>query len=705
MILTAVFFALLLCCAASQPVKAETLKTQTVEPDGILQNGDLLTEQESKNMDKRRRAPARSINSFDEIVAAGLDNYQAANGENKVKIDVSACNIATSEIEQKVTDFLNSHPRYFYLEKRWSYSYMSANIVTSLTFTLTDTPANISTMLAAYDAEVNAIIASMDANWSALEKALFANDYLTVNCEYDLALKNYSAYDVFVKKTAVCQGYALAFQELMDRSGVNCELVTSDTLNHAWNLVNVKGSWYHVDTTWNDPVNDRLGRARHLYLLKSTNWFQSEKKENGKGHAATDYVYTGGQTGSAASDTSYDGYFWKDIDNPFGYSDGYWYGNDAGTITQYKGSASGLTEPKEVKKLIEKWNVWDDDLRCWDGNFSSFSLYNKKIYYLTPNQIHAMSCDGINDEVVYSLTEDESGVGYLYGLKISKYGDLTYGIAKSPNETTINKDIDLCGHSYGNWITEAATCEGVGMRKQICAKCGKTQSEILPALGHSYQVTSKIAATCTAAGSETQTCGRCKDTKVTTIPATGHQRTKTSAVQPNFVKTGSQQTICMDCGATIEQKTLAKKQCQKGQTYTVGNYKYKIVSPKTNGTGTVAFAGVAKDQAKVTIGSKVTIQGASFKIAQVGDKALKNKKKLTSVVIGTNVSSIGKEAFSGAKNLKTITVKSKKVTKVGSNALKNINKKAKVKVPSAKLKQYKKLFKNKGQKKTVKITK
>lgn len=739
MILTAVFFALLLCCAASQPVKAETLKTQTVEPDGILQNGDLLTEQESTKNDTEPRASIKNVDTFEQTLKAGLDNYQAANGDKDVTIDVSACGIPKTEAKQKVTDFFNAHPRYFYVESGFSYSYIGDNLY-DLIFTLTDTPANISKMLAAYDTEVNAIVKSMDTNWSALEKALYANDYLAVHCAYDSSLTKHSAYDAFVNKTAVCQGYALAFLELMDRAKVDCELVTSQSLDHAWNLVYVNGSWYHVDTTWNDPVTDRLGRARHLYLLKSTSWFQSQTG----GHQATDYIYTGDRSDSAASSTSHDADLWNSIDNPFGYSDGYWYGNDAGTIRQYKGSASGLTEPKEVKKLIEKWNVWDDDLRCWDGNFSSFSLYNKKIYYLTPNQIHAMSCDGINDEVVYSLTEDESGVGYLYGLKISKYGDLTYGIAKSPNETTINKDIDLCGHSYGNWITEAATCEGVGMRKQICAKCGKTQSEILPALGHSYgsltttkpatceaegqqtrtcarcgkidkqsvpalghsyQVTSKIAATCTAAGSETQTCGRCKDTKVTTIPATGHQRTKTSAVQPNFVKNGSQQTICMDCGATIEQKTLAKKQCQKGQTYTVGNYKYKIVSPKTNGTGTVAFAGVAKDQAKVTIGSKVTIQGASFKIAQVGDKALKNKKKLTSVVIGTNVSSIGKEAFSGAKNLKTITVKSKKVTKVGSNALKNINKKAKVKVPSAKLKQYKKLFKNKGQKKTVKITK
>ncbi|MCI9597276.1 MAG: leucine-rich repeat protein [Firmicutes bacterium] len=700
MILTAMFFALLLCGAASRPVKAETMKTETAHPDGILQNGDLLTEQEEISVDKRTQA--RSGADFEATVKAGLDNYQAANSENKVTIDVSACGVLGTEVEQKVTDFLNTHPSYFYVKNSFSYSYAGDNVY-NLTFTLTDTPANVSKMLAAYDTEVNAIVKSMDTNWSALEKALYANDYLAVHCAYDSGLTKHSAYDAFVNKTAVCQGYALAFLELMDQANVNCELVTSQSLNHAWNLVNVNGSWYHVDTTWNDPLTDRLGRARHKYLLKSTNSFKSETGD--PSHAADDYVYTGRQNDSTASDTSYDAYFWNSIDNPFGYSDGYWYGNNAGTITQYQGSASGLTESKEVKKLIEKWNVWNNDSGYWQSNYSGFSLYEDDIYYVLPTEVHRMSCDGTNDDVVYSLTEDERGVGYLYGFKISQYGDLTYGIAKSPNEETTNKDIDLCGHSYGNWITEAATCEGVGMRKQICAKCGKTQSEILPALGHSYQATSKIAATCTTAGCEIQTCGRCKDTKVTTIPATGHQRAKTSTAQPNFVKAGLQKTICADCGVTINQKALAKKQCKKGQTYTVGNYKYKIVSPKTNGTGTAAFAGVVKDQAKVTIGSKVNIQGASFKITQVSDKALKNKKKLTAAVVGTNISSIGKEAFSGAKKLKIITVKSKKLTKVGKNALKDIYKKAKIKVPSSKLKQYKKLFKSKGQKRTVKITK
>ena len=48
-------------------------------------------------------------------------------------------------------------------------------------------------------------------------------------------------------------------------------------------------------------------------------------------------------------------------------------------------------------------------------------------------------------------------------------------------------------------------------------------------------------------------------------------------------------------------------------------------------------------------------------------------------------------------------MKATKLEKVGKNALKGINSKSTIKVPKDKLKNYSKLFKNKGQGKNVKI--
>jgi hypothetical protein len=88
-------------------------------------------------------------------------------------------------------------------------------------------------------------------------------------------------------------------------------------------------------------------------------------------------------------------------------------------------------------------------------------------------------------------------------------------------------------------------------------------------------------------------------------------------------------------------------------------------------------------------------------VTAIANSAFKNNKKLTSVVIGKNVVSVGKEAFKGCTKLKKLTVKSVGLKKVGKNALKGINKKAVIKVPKKKLKTYKKIFKGKGQKSTV----
>ena len=59
-----------------------------------------------------------------------------------------------------------------------------------------------------------------------------------------------SVYGVFVNKKAVCAGYAKAMQYLLNRCGIECLYVTSDT--HAWNIVKLEGDYYHLDVTWGD---------------------------------------------------------------------------------------------------------------------------------------------------------------------------------------------------------------------------------------------------------------------------------------------------------------------------------------------------------------------------------------------------------------------------------------------------------------------
>ena len=131
-------------------------------------------------------------------------------------------------------------------------------------------------------------------------------------------------------------------------------------------------------------------------------------------------------------------------------------------------------------------------------------------------------------------------------------------------------------------------------------------------------------------------------------------------------------------------------------TFVVTNVKAKTVSYKATKN---------KKAAKITIPATVKSGKQVYKVTTIADNAFKNNKKIKTVVVGKNVTTIGKKAFYGCKNLKKITVQSSIIKKVGAKAFKGINKKAVIKVPSKKYKAYKKVFKGKGQAKTVTIKK
>lgn len=91
-----------------------------------------------------------------------------------------------------------------------------------------------------------------------------------------------TSYGALVNGKAVCEGYARAFKCAMDKLGIECVIVhgyaqSNDGLEpHAWNYVRFKGSWYAVDTTWND--SSRSGKE---YLLLGEKTMSSEHIPDG----------------------------------------------------------------------------------------------------------------------------------------------------------------------------------------------------------------------------------------------------------------------------------------------------------------------------------------------------------------------------------------------------------------------------------------
>lgn len=142
----------------------------------------------------------------------------------------------------------------------------------------------------------------------------------------------------------------------------------------------------------------------------------------------------------------------------------------------------------------------------------------------------------------------------------------------------------------------------------------------------------------------------------------------------------------------------------KSSTYTDQKITYKVTKSDAK-NGTVALTKYDKKKTSVVIPATVNINGYTFKVTQISGKAFYKNKKLKKVTIGKNITSIGAKAFQGCTSLKSIQIKSTSLKKVGGKALSGIHKKATIKVPSKKLKAYKKLFKKKGQASTVKIKK
>ena len=96
-------------------------------------------------------------------------------------------------------------------------------------------------------------LAGIDSDASDYEKAKYVYETLISQVDYDAdSQNNQNIISVFIGKKTVCQGYADATQYLLWQLGVSSIVVTglADGDNHAWNLVNLDGEYYYIDTTW-----------------------------------------------------------------------------------------------------------------------------------------------------------------------------------------------------------------------------------------------------------------------------------------------------------------------------------------------------------------------------------------------------------------------------------------------------------------------
>ena len=142
---------------------------------------------------------------------------------------------------------------------------------------------------------------------------------------------------------------------------------------------------------------------------------------------------------------------------------------------------------------------------------------------------------------------------------------------------------------------------------------------------------------------------------------------------------------------------------EAGKVYDSGNYSYKVLSVTAMTAEVVALNN--KSLTSIKIFNTVTLGGKSFKVTSVAPSVFKNNKKIKSVVIGKNVTKIGKDAFSGCTGLKKLTLGAS-VKTIDKNSFRNCKKLSSIVVNGKAIKTIKSgAFKNTAKKMTIKVPK
>lgn len=188
-----------------------------------------------------------------------------------------------------VDSFRYDHTEYFYVD--WDMLSINVgkqngqyvvNIGTGRTDSyLRDESDKIGAQVTAYNSALETMVASVRANLpenaTVKDIAKAANDAVCNAVTYDFCddangnatkASKYirTAYGALVNGKAVCEGYSRLYKAVLNKLGVECELISGYYIDgeafepHMWNYVkDEKGNWYAVDVTMNDGHRLQMG--------------------------------------------------------------------------------------------------------------------------------------------------------------------------------------------------------------------------------------------------------------------------------------------------------------------------------------------------------------------------------------------------------------------------------------------------------------
>lgn len=241
---------------------------------------DLIQEGNYGNSSNVRKVEYYSLNDYTEVKNAIKDGLL----DLDQSISIYNYKVSINDISKVYRDVVNDNPELFYVSGGYSYYYTTDGYVTSIIPAyISDSKDDILEMKDKFNAAVDRLKREINSDLSDIDTALEVHNYIASHAEYNTTGYNtgtlsnigHSAYGVLVEHTGVCDSYSLAYQYIMKCIyNIDTVVVTSQPMNHAWNLIKINGNYYHVDLTWDDGTFTMNGKVidynvRYLYFLLS----------------------------------------------------------------------------------------------------------------------------------------------------------------------------------------------------------------------------------------------------------------------------------------------------------------------------------------------------------------------------------------------------------------------------------------------------
>lgn len=112
----------------------------------------------------------------------------------------------------------------------------------------------------------NWVAENIDPSYTEYAKVKAIHDFIVKKNFYNKGDRNeesggvsiYHPASIIFGNGGVCNAYATLFDLMAKQAGLKTRFLTGKSLkngeDHMWNMVKVMGGWYHIDTTWDDPI-------------------------------------------------------------------------------------------------------------------------------------------------------------------------------------------------------------------------------------------------------------------------------------------------------------------------------------------------------------------------------------------------------------------------------------------------------------------